>query len=139
MSRDMGTVKAGTPTCHANDWHTGLVPALLASTPVAYPRTVFTIHNLAFQGNFPLDVAQDLGLPPTLLESEGAEFFGQLSFLKAGIRYGDRLTTVSPSYAREILTPEYGAGLDGILRSRAATYSASSMAWITRYGIPRTI
>jgi starch synthase len=104
---------------HANDWHTGLVPARLALESASGPPTVFTIHNMAYQGNFPLTAAQDLGLPPSLLTTDGAEFYGQLSFLKAGIRYANRLTTVSPAYAREILTPEYGAGLDGILRSRA--------------------
>ena len=105
---------------HANDWHTGLVPARIALKSSARPPTVFTIHNMAFQGNFPLAAVGGLGLPPSVLTAEGAEFYGQLSFLKAGIRYGDRLTTVSPTYAREILTPEYGAGLDGILRSRAS-------------------
>lgn len=104
---------------HANDWHTGLVPALLKFQDGPRPSTVFTIHNLAYQGNFPLDVAHSVGLPEALLTPEGAEFYGQLSCLKAGIRYADRLTTVSPTYAREILTPEFGAGLDGLLRVRA--------------------
>jgi starch synthase len=104
---------------HANDWHTALVPARLALENSHRPPTVFTIHNLAFQGSFPLTAADDLGLSPSMLTPEGAEFYGQFSFLKAGIRYSDRLTTVSPRYAREILTPEYGAGLDGVMRSRA--------------------
>ena len=104
---------------HANDWHTGLVPALLALGNSAGPPTIFTIHNMAYQGNFPLGVVGDIGLPASLLTTDGAEFYGQISFLKAGIRYADRLTTVSPTYAREILAPEYGAGLDGLLRSRA--------------------
>ncbi|HVB68873.1 MAG TPA: glycogen synthase GlgA [Acetobacteraceae bacterium] len=104
---------------HANDWHTGLLPAFLALHAGPRPRSVFTIHNLAFQGNFPLDAARALGLPDALLSPEGAEFYGQLSCLKAGIRYADRLTTVSPTYAREILTPDYGCGMDGLLRARA--------------------
>jgi starch synthase len=104
---------------HANDWHTGLVPALLALHSGPRPRTIFTVHNLAFQGNFPLDAAGTLGLPELLLLPEGAEFYGQVSFLKAGLQYADRLTTVSPTYAREILTPEYGVGMDGLLRARA--------------------
>jgi starch synthase len=104
---------------HANDWHTGMVPARLALESAIRPATVFTIHNMAFQGNFPLSVVEHLELPASLLASDGAEFFGQLSFLKAGIRYSDRLTTVSPTYAHEILTREHGAGLDGVLRSRA--------------------
>jgi starch synthase len=110
---------------HANDWHTGLVPGLLRSDrplgrderPV---RSIFTIHNLAYQGNFPLTAGSDLALPPELLSAEGGEFYGQLSFMKAGISQGDRITTVSPNYAREILTPEHGVGLDGVLRGRAA-------------------
>jgi starch synthase len=105
---------------HANDWHTGLVPARLSLEQSDRPPTVFTIHNLAFQGNFPLAAAEDIGLSPCLLTTDGAEFFGRLSFLKAGIRYSDCLTTVSPTYAREILTQEHGAGLDGVLRSRAS-------------------
>jgi starch synthase len=104
---------------HANDWHTGLLPALLAAGPAPGPATVFTIHNLAFQGNFNFGVLPDLWLPLDIAHHEGIEFFGQISFLKAGIRYADRLTTVSPTYAREILTPEYGCGLDGLLRMRA--------------------
>ena len=97
----------------------GLFRHYLALGNAASPPTVFTIHNMAYQGNFPLGAARDIGLPAGLLATDGAEFYGQISFLKAGIRYADRLTTVSPTYAREILTPEYGAGLDGLLRSRA--------------------
>jgi starch synthase len=103
---------------HANDWHTGLIPAFLHFRGTARPRTVFTIHNLAFQGNFPLELFPTLGLPEAALSSDGLEFYGQISFLKAGLRYSDRLTTVSPNYAREILSPEHGCGLDGLLRSR---------------------
>jgi starch synthase len=104
---------------HAHDWHTGLLPAVLALHPGPRPASLFTIHNLAFQGNFPLDAARAQGLPEALLTPDGAEFYGQFSCLKAGIRYADRLTTVSPTYAREILTPAFGAGLDGLLRTRA--------------------
>lgn len=104
---------------HANDWHTGLLAAFLALHDGPRPPSVFTIHNLAYQGNFPLAEARALGLPDALLVPDGAEFYGQMSCLKAGIRYADRLTTVSPTYAREILTPEFGAGMDGLLRARA--------------------
>lgn len=104
---------------HANDWHTGLVPAILAGRKGARPATLFTVHNMAFQGTFPLAAAHDLGLPPEMLTTDGIEFFGQASFLKAGIRYSDRLTTVSPTYAKEILTPKYGCGLEGLLQARA--------------------
>ena len=104
---------------HAHDWHAGLVPTLLRLAGRHRPRTVFTIHNLAFQGNFPLEAFRDLGLPGEVLSSDGIEFFGRGSFVKAGIRYSDRLTTVSLTYAREILTPEHGCGMDGLLRSRS--------------------
>ncbi len=105
---------------HLHDWHLGLVPAILVSQDAPHhPRTIFTIHNLAFQGLFPAGDFPHLGLPQEFFASDRIEFYGQVSFLKAGIRFADRLTTVSPSYAREILTPEYGCGLDGLLRGRA--------------------
>ncbi|WP_233146308.1 glycogen synthase GlgA [Pigmentiphaga sp. NML080357] len=104
---------------HAHDWHAGLTPLYLHAAGVKRPKTVLTIHNLAFQGNFPLHLADELGIPPAYRGSEGAEFWGHLNFMKAGLRYADRLTTVSATYAREILTPEFGHGLDGVLRERA--------------------
>lgn len=104
---------------HANDWQTALTPMLLARDPLPKPATVFTMHNLAFQGLFPLDRAALLRLPPESTSPDGIEFHGRLSFLKAGIRYADALTTVSRTYAREIQTPEFGCGLDGLLRARA--------------------
>jgi starch synthase len=103
---------------HANDWHAGLVPLFLDTTGDARPATVFTIHNLAFQGLFSPSVMPSIGLSNDLFTSDGIEFYGKVSFLKAGIRFSDRITTVSPSYAREILTSEYGCGLDGLLRHR---------------------
>lgn len=103
---------------HAHDWHTGLVPWLMRQAGCQRPRTVFTVHNAAFQGNFPLGCAAQLGLPQELLTPDGIEFYGQLSFLKAGIRYADKVTTVSPSYAREICTPEFGFGMEGLLSAR---------------------
>ncbi|MGE0744219.1 MAG: glycogen synthase GlgA [Rhodospirillales bacterium] len=105
---------------HAHDWQTGLVPALLAAAGPQRPQTLFTIHNVAFQGNFPAETFPRLGLPPWMFSADGVEFYGQVSFLKAGLRYADKLTTVSPTYAHEILTPEYGCGLEGVLQSRAA-------------------
>lgn len=104
---------------HLNDWHTGLVPVIFAASPGPTPATVFTIHNMAFQGNFAPEVISKLGLPDRFLSPDGVEFHGQLSFLKAGIRYSSRLTTVSPTYASEILTPEHGCGFDDLLRARA--------------------
>jgi starch synthase len=102
---------------HANDWHAGLVPLLLAHRAGPRPATLFTIHNLAYQGLFPAEDAARLDLPPTAFPA--MEFYGQLSFLKAGIRSADAITTVSPTYAQEILTPEYGCGLDGLLQERS--------------------
>lgn len=103
---------------HANDWHAGLLPLLLRARSAERPKTVFTVHNAAFQGNFPLAGAARLGLPGDVLVPDGIEFFGQLSFLKAGVRYADKVTTVSPTYAREIRTPEFGCGLEGLFDAR---------------------
>jgi starch synthase len=108
---------------HANDWHTGLLPLLLKRRTNTPPATLFTIHNLAFQGLFPAEALGELKLPEELLGPDGIEFYGRISFLKAGIRYSDRFNTVSPSYAREILTPEFGCGLDGLLNNRAGDLS----------------
>jgi starch synthase len=109
---------------HVNDWQTGLVPFLLRhehsrDPALAGARTVVTIHNLAYQGIFSKHVVPALGLPWDVFRYEAMEFHDQLSFLKAGLVFGDALTTVSPTYAREIATPENGAGLDALLRHRA--------------------
>jgi starch synthase len=110
---------------HANDWQTGLVPYLLrhehARDPaLAGARTVFTIHNLAYQGIFPKQVLPFVGLPWDVFRMDAMEFHDDLSFMKAGLSFADVLTTVSPTYAREILTPDGGAGLDPVLRHRRA-------------------
>ncbi|WP_020558360.1 glycogen synthase GlgA [Thiofilum flexile] len=102
---------------HLNDWQTGLVPALLEQYPHK-PRTLFTIHNLAYIGYFPRETFDHLGLSWHWWSAEGMEFHQGFSMLKAGIVYADTVTTVSPTYAREICTPEFGYGLDGLLRSR---------------------
>ncbi len=107
---------------HCHDWQSGLVPARLAMRPQR-PGTVFTIHNLAYQGLFPAGMFAALDLPQRYWSPDGLEFHGQVSFIKGGIVYSDRVTTVSPSYAREIQTPELGVGLDGLLRHRAAALS----------------
>lgn len=107
---------------HAHDWHAGLTPAYMAFADwQGAPRvaSVFTVHNLAYQGVFQQQDFAGLGLPDAAFQMEGLEYYGQLSFMKAGLFYADRLTTVSPTYAREIQTPEQGYGLDGLLRSRA--------------------
>lgn len=105
---------------HLNDWHAGLVPLLLAKSPGARPATVLTIHNLGYQGLFEFEELPRLGLPDPSGTISSIEFYGQISFLKAGLGFADAITTVSPNYAREILTPEFGCGLDGLLRERAA-------------------
>jgi starch synthase len=106
---------------HGHDWHAGLAPAYLAADPPAdrVVHTVFTIHNLAYRGLFPVTLFPELRLPAGFFSIDGVEFYGDLSFIKAGLFYSDRLTTVSPTYAREIQTPTFGWGLDGLLRHRA--------------------
>ena len=108
---------------HAHDWHTGLVPAYMAQNPGLSTPTVFTIHNLAFRGIFPLDAHEDLGLPVRKLTPLGIEFHGKISYMKAGLVYANRITTVSPTYAREICTPEFGCGLEGVMRDRGRDLS----------------
>jgi starch synthase len=105
---------------HCNDWHTGLIPVLLAGQQGRRPRTIMTLHNLAFQGLFPPHLLPQLGLPHGSFSVEGVEYFGQISFLKGGINFADKLTTVSPSYASEIVTSEFGMGLEGVLARRRA-------------------
>ena len=107
---------------HGNDWHTGLLPLYLSLIGGYRPGTLLTIHNLAFQGVFPREIFDLLSLPAGAFTPDGVEFHGAVSFLKAGIRYSDKLTTVSPTYAQEILTPALGCGLDGLLKTRAADF-----------------
>ena len=104
---------------HAHDWHAGLAAAYLAQHPVKLAHTVFTIHNLAYQGLFDLGSARELGLSADIVSTQGLEFHGRGNFMKAGLLWSDRLTTVSPRYAAEIRTPEFGCGLEGVLESRA--------------------
>jgi len=102
---------------HCNDWQTALVPALL-SLEDSRPGTVFSIHNLAYQGIFPYQTFADLELPAALWSYRSLEYYGKLSFIKGGLAFADRLTTVSPTYAEEICTPTLGYGLDALLRFR---------------------
>ncbi|MCK5122432.1 MAG: glycogen synthase GlgA [Methylococcales bacterium] len=99
---------------HCNDWQTGLVPALL-SLESNKPASIFTIHNMAYQGMFPETTFTDLNLPTQLWHHDGLEFHDMLSFIKGGLSYANRITTVSPTYALEIQTSEYGYGLEGLL------------------------
>jgi len=103
---------------HAHDWHAALACTYIAGHPGRKARSVFTIHNLAYQGLFPLPDAALLHLPSRWLTSDGLEYHGQLNFMKAGLVHADAVTTVSPSYAREIATPEFGCGLEGVIRMR---------------------
>ncbi|HYE36353.1 glycogen synthase GlgA [Methylocaldum sp.] len=102
---------------HCNDWQTGLVPALLSDEP-GRPATVFTIHNLAYQGVFSYETFVRLRLPNRFWSCQALEFYNQLSFIKGGLVFADRINTVSPNYAEEIQSEEFGAGLEGLLRHR---------------------
>ncbi len=103
---------------HCNDWQTGLVPPLLAAEDNR-PATIFTIHNLSYQGVFDYPTFQRLQLEEELWSPEGLEFHDNLSFIKGGLNFADWITTVSPTYSREIRTPEFGYGLEGLLNHRA--------------------
>jgi len=101
---------------HCHDWQTGLIPAMLHMEPNE-PKSVFTIHNLAYGGLFSHEDYIRLGLPASWWSSDGVEFYGNMSMLKAGIVYANQVTTVSPTYAKEIQTPEFGYGYEGVLKS----------------------
>ncbi len=107
---------------HCNDWPSALAPAWLhgmqAHDQIHRAPSVITIHNLAYQGQFPMETIDDLDLPEEWRSVDGAEFWGQMSFLKAGLQYADAITTVSPTYAREITREALGCGLDGLLRAK---------------------
>ena len=108
---------------HGHDWHAGLAPAYLAARGGDRSGCVFTVHNLSYQGQFPAETFADLHLPPHFFGLEGIEFYGSVNFIKAGLHYADRITTVSPTYAREIQGPAQGCGMGGLLRSRAGALS----------------
>ncbi len=112
-----GIIKGYAPgLLHLHDWQ-----AALAAVHVKFeggPKTVMTVHNIAFQGQFPASLFASLGLPAAAFAIDGVEYYGKVSFLKGGLQCADALTTVSPTYANEIQTPDYGMGLDGLLRSR---------------------
>lgn len=108
---------------HSHDWQAGLLPILLRHAETRYRttlaiRTVHTIHNIAFQGVFPMRSFYRTNLPDELMGIDGVEYYGQMSMLKAGIVFADRVTTVSPRYAREIQTAEFGGGLEGVIQTR---------------------
>ena len=127
---------------HANDWQTGLVPVLLSEVYRNQPgyqklRSVFTIHNIAYQGVFNRPVMNITGLSPALYNPAQLEYNGYLSFLKGGIVFADAVTTVSPTYAREIQRAEFGYGLEGLLSLFTEAHAASSTAATTISGTRR--
>jgi starch synthase len=122
---DVGFAGAGVfvpDVVHCHDWQAGLAPAYLHYDGRPRPRTVMTVHNMAFQGQFPM-TCDSLGLPWHAWSIDGVEYYGSIGYLKAGLQLSDRITTVSPTYAEEIRTPEGGMGLDGLLRHRANVVS----------------
>lgn len=119
-----GALKGWRPDLvHIHDWQAGLVPAYLKQSGKPAPPVVMTIHNIAFQGVFPASTLSELKLSKTLFTPEGVEYWGKVSFLKAGLALSDKITTVSPSYANELLTPEFGMGMEGLLKARQGDLS----------------
>jgi starch synthase len=115
-----------TDLVHANDWQCALIPGYLEWSHSKIP-SVFTIHNLAYQGVFDRNSLPKLGIPDASFHMDGVEFYDRLSFIKAGLVYASHLTTVSQTYAREITTPEFGCGLEGILKKRADRHELSGI------------
>ena len=106
---------------HAHDWQAALAPVYLKFR--GGPKSIMTVHNIAFQGQFPASLFAALQLPPASFSIDGVEYYGNVCFLKGGLACADAITTVSPSYAQEICTPEFGMGLDGLLRARRSVVS----------------
>jgi starch synthase len=119
-----GAIPAFVPdVVHSHDWQAGLTHAYLHYSDRPRPSTVMTVHNLAYQGKFPREALSRIGLPPESFDIDGIEYYGTIGFLKAGIRFADRITTVSQTYAVEIQRPDEGMGLDGLLRARSDALS----------------
>ncbi len=121
-----GKVKAFVPdVLHLHDWQAALAAANVryAAQGTRKPKTLLTVHNIAFQGTFGAQTFSDLGLPPNAYAVDGVEYYGGISFLKGGLACADAISTVSPTYAHEITTPEFGMGLDGLLRQRRVSLS----------------
>ncbi len=128
---------------HLHDWQAGLTPVYLAQRgATARTGTLITVHNIAFQGLAPASMLGSLDLPRSGFQPEGFEYFGQISALKAGLIWSDRISTVSPTYARELMSPQFGMGLDGVLRNRRADLvgilnGIDEDLWTPRYKTPR--
>jgi starch synthase len=119
-----GAIAAFAPDIiHVHDWQAALALAYLHYDGGRRPGGIITVHNLAFQGAFPATILAAIGLPPYAMGIDGVEYYGAVGYLKAGLQFADRITTVSPTYAREIMTTEAGMGLDGLLRQRAPVVS----------------
>lgn len=122
VAAELGSARSPLPwrpdVVHLNDWQAALAAAFLHFDPARRAAALLTIHNLAFQGNFDPALVTELGLPASCFTIDGVEFYGRFSFLKAGLVYADALTTVSPTYAREIQTEAFGCGLHGLLHAR---------------------
>src|SRR4029078_9926038 len=108
---------------HSHDWHAAMTCAYIAAHPPTSAATVITVHNIACQGLFASGDFALLGLPSRFMASSGLEYHQQLSFMKAGLKFAQRVTTVSPTYAKEIATHEFGFGLDGVIRGRGGDVS----------------
>src|SRR5688572_13535517 len=118
----LGDLQADVVHCH--DWQAALLPVLLRETERRHGgtlalKTIFTIHNIAYQGVFPAKMFARTNLPEELNHMDGLEYYSQINFMKGGLLFADRVTTVSPRYAKEIQTPEFGCGLDGVVQARA--------------------
>ncbi len=121
-----GKVKSFVPeVLHLHDWQAALAAANVryAAQSTRKPKTLLTVHNIAFQGTFGAQTFSDLGLPPNAYAVDGVEYYGGISYLKGGLACADAISTVSPTYAHEITTPEFGMGLDGLLRQRRSSLS----------------
>jgi starch synthase len=120
----LGAVASFAPDIvHVHDWQAALAAAYLHYSGRPRPGTVLTVHNLAYQGRFPPSMLEEIGLPPESFRMYGVEYYGDIGFLKAGLQFADRITTVSPTYAMEIQGDEGGMGLGGLLRERSSDIS----------------
>lgn len=107
---------------HTHDWQTALIPLYLSTDhSLTEIRTVFTIHNMGYQGIAPHDAMRSIGIPERYFTLDGIEYYGNINLLKAGIQFADEVTTVSPNYAREITSPQFGFGLSGVLKEKGVT------------------
>ncbi len=139
LARNKAGIDEKFDVVHCHDWQTGLVPVLLKQHEGS-PPSIFTIHNIAYQGTFSHETMMRLSLPKHLWSMDGIEFHKHVSFIKGGIGFADRITTVSPTYAEEIKTKKFGGGLDGLLKYRSNVLSGiingiDNETWNPRYDV----